>query len=194
MVLCEEIWKPAKDYEGLYEISNQGRVRGLDRKDPRGITVKGVILKFQEDKDGYYRVNLCKSGKKKPFRVNRLVAINFIENPDNLPVVNHKDGNKKNNKVENLEWCTRSENDLHAFRTGLRVPYNGGTNKHIAKVDIHTNKILETYASITEAASEIGVTTQAVTSCAHGRSRTCKGYNWIFIDEGVTTIENTLSN
>lgn len=187
-----EIWKEVKGYGGLYEVSNEGRVRGVDRVDPSGRFVQGVIIKLREDKDGYFRVNLSKQGKKKHYRMNRLVAENFLDNPTNLPVVNHKDGNKQNNNVNNLEWCTRSENDLHAFRTGLRKPYNGGTNKPVAKVDINTNTILNTYDSITNAANEMETSVSAISSCLNGKAKTSKGFKWIFIDEGVTTIENTL--
>ena len=85
------------------------------------------ILKTSKTSVGYLTVSLCKNGKKKSFRVNRLVAIAFIDNPDNKPQVNHKDGNKENNTVDNLEWCTCSENQIHAFKTGL----NKVSEKHM---------------------------------------------------------------
>lgn len=190
-----EIWKPIPGYEGSYEVSNLGRVRSVDRyiltKNGK-VFKKGVIRKPKEDEDGYLRVNLSKNGKKKEMFVHRLVAITFIDNPNNLPVVNHKDGNKKNNTVENLEWCTRSENDKHAFKLGLRKPTCGGTSKKVAKIDSKTNKIISVYKSMSEAARENGVTYQLISYCANGKYKTAKGFKWAFVDEGVTTIESTL--
>lgn len=102
-------------YEGLYKINKQGDVYIMKK-----LRAKEGIKKPSIDKDGYKQVNLSKNGKCTTYKVHRLVALTFIPNPNNYPVINHIDGNKQNNKVDNLEWCTRSENDLHAFRLGLR--------------------------------------------------------------------------
>lgn len=104
-------------YEGLYKINKQGDVYIM--KKPRK---KEGIKKVSIDKDEYRQVNLYKQGKPTTYKIHRLVALTFIPNPNNYPVINHIDGNKQNNRVDNLEWCTRSENDLHAFRLGLRKP------------------------------------------------------------------------
>ncbi|MDM0987481.1 NUMOD4 domain-containing protein [Clostridium perfringens] len=114
-----EVWKEIKGYEGMYQISNLGRVKALERIDSRGLRRKEKILKYNNTKNGYLEAVLCKNGKTKHITVHRLVAIHFIENINNLPIVNHIDGNKQNNKVDNLEWCTYSYNVKHAFRTGL---------------------------------------------------------------------------
>ncbi|HFK8175729.1 TPA: NUMOD3 domain-containing DNA-binding protein [Clostridium perfringens] len=114
-----EVWKDIKGYEGMYQISNLGRVKALERIDSRGLRRKEKILKYNNTKNGYLEAVLCKNGKTKHITVHRLVAIHFIENINNLPIVNHIDGNKQNNKVDNLEWCTYSYNVKHAFRTGL---------------------------------------------------------------------------
>ncbi len=118
-----EIWKDIKDFEGYYQISNLGNVKSLDRE----MIVNGGIRKYYSksitqsiEKDGYLTVTLWKNSKSKSFRVHRLVAEAFIENPNNYEIVNHLDGNKQNNTVGNLEWCTIKENTNHAFRTGLR--------------------------------------------------------------------------
>ena len=95
-----EIWKPIIGYEGLYEISNFGRVRNASQK----------IIKVQINNRGYYRIRLCKNGKYEQYFIHRLVAITFIPNKDISLEVNHKDENKLNNKVDNLEWVTRKEN------------------------------------------------------------------------------------
>lgn len=110
-------WFDINGYEGLYKINRQGDVYIM--KKPRK---QEGIKKPSIDKDGYKQVSLSKNGKYTTYKVHRLVALTFIPNPNNLPVINHIDGNKQNNRVDNLEWCTRSENDLHAYRLGLRKP------------------------------------------------------------------------
>lgn len=104
-----EIWRPVIGYEGLYEVSSYGRVRGLDRFDGRN-KITGKILSVNYEKNGYCSVALSKYGNMKRHKIHRLVAQAFIPNPDNLPQVNHKDENKENNRVENLEWCTAKYN------------------------------------------------------------------------------------
>jgi hypothetical protein len=132
----KEIWKKIKNYPN-YKISNFGNVK----REPKYFKNLSGIIKKQLTKFGYYRVPLCKNGVFKKFLVSRLVAKTFILNPNNLPEVNHKDGNTQNNNVSNLEWCTRSENMLHAFKTGLHSMTKGEqcswsklTNKDVLKI------------------------------------------------------------
>ena len=109
--MIEEIWRPVVGYEGLYEVSNTGIVRSLDRYDNRNCFRKGkVISLLKKGEYGYIQVNLCYNGKLYKKYVHRLVAQAFLPNPDNLPEVNHKDEDKTNNSVDNLEWCDRSYN------------------------------------------------------------------------------------
>lgn len=118
----EEIWKPIKNYEGLYEISNFGKIRSLDRTVPiRNSTkfIKGSLRKPQKKDNGYLFVILYKDSKSKNHYIHRLVAKNFIDNPSLKETVNHIDGNKENNNINNLEWSTRSENSIHGFKNGL---------------------------------------------------------------------------
>ena len=103
--VMQEVWQPVRGYEGRYEVSDTGQVRG-----PRGPR-KPIF-----HTNGYVRVGLCHSGTNKWFYIHRLVATHFIPNPKQCPQVNHKDGNKTNNAVTNLEWCTASENAIHAVR------------------------------------------------------------------------------
>ena len=108
-------WRPVKGYEGLYEVSDEGDVRSLDKRDRRGHFHKGRMLKKVPIGSGYTASCLCVDGKVDKAYNHRLVAEAFIPNPDGKPEVNHKDGDKKNNVVENLEWVTHSENGKHSF-------------------------------------------------------------------------------
>lgn len=111
-----EIWKDVVGYEGLYQVSNNGRVKSLTNT---------CIRKTHLDANGYELVTLNKNGRKTHKRIHRIVAEAFIECPNTKLDVNHKDGNKLNNSVENLEWCTRSQNVTHAFRNGLNCAARG---------------------------------------------------------------------
>lgn len=118
--MTEEIWRPVVGYEGLYEVSSYGRVRSLDRYDSRNHFIKGRIMKFRNCR-GYLRVTLCNNGLYNQISVHRLVAQAFIPNPDNLPMVNHKDEDKTNNIVENLEWCDAKYNNSYGTITERRI-------------------------------------------------------------------------
>ena len=109
-IMKKEYWKPVIGYEGLYEVSNWGRVKSLERYNLSNCLRKGRILKQKQCKDGYKSVTLYKDGKRKIIFVHRLVAQAFIPNPNNYPYVNHKDENKQNNIVTNLEWCDAKYN------------------------------------------------------------------------------------
>ena len=125
-LLFMEIWKDIKGYEGYYQISNKGRVKGLFRvvfhKLKGQKTIPKKILKSAISSPGYYAVKLTKNGKNKLIRIHRLLALHFISNPQNKPEINHKNGIKTDNRIENLEWVTRSENNFHAYAIGLKIP------------------------------------------------------------------------
>ena len=115
MDIIEE-WKPVSGYEGLYEVSNLGRVKTLAHGKGSNNHYKTGTL----TKKGYLLVQFWKGNQRKGLYIHRIVANAFLPNPQNLPQVNHKDGDKTNNKVDNLEWCTNSENQIHAVDTRLR--------------------------------------------------------------------------
>ena len=114
-----EIWKDIPEYEGLYQVSNLGNIRSFYLKNGR-LSQKTKPIKLKKDRYGYLKLTLCKNKKYKYVTIHRLVAEAFIPNPENKLQVNHKDGNKFNNQVSNLEWCTCIENIHHAFNIGLR--------------------------------------------------------------------------
>ncbi len=122
----DEIWRDIKEYERYYQVSNKGRVKRLLSKTRHGHIRQEKILKLSNST--YKSVSLCKNNCKKNFTVHRLVAQAFISNPRNLNYINHKDGNKHNNFVENLEWCTRLENSKHASDNKLVRDQHGEKN------------------------------------------------------------------
>lgn len=178
----EEIWKPVKGYEDLYEVSNLGRVRSFDRlyrierdKYHGEIKKKGRVISGNHGGKHYYQVFLFREGKGKTALVHRLVAEAFIPNPENNPQVNHKDGDKHNNKVTNLEWVTCSENQLHSFKTGLH-PGNGEGNVNAKLTKEKVAEIRRLYVKgskefgVKPLARKFGVSAPAVTSIVKGRT------------------------
>ncbi len=115
----KEIWKDIEEYEGLYQISNLGRVKRILFINNIISKPENRILSNKLDNLGYVQVTLCKNGTRKYKRIHRLAAKAFLPNPNNLPCVNHKDGDKNNNRIDNLEWCTHSYNTKHALSNGL---------------------------------------------------------------------------
>ena len=178
----EEIWKDKKDYEGLYQVSNLGRAKSLDRYiKGKGHSLqfkKGRILKPMKDNNGYLKVRLCNGEKSKTFNLHRLVAEAFIDNPDNLPQVNHKDENKTNNVVTNLEWCDSRYNKNYGTRN-KRISEkmtNGKLSKPVLQYDLEGNLIRE-WKSTMECGRN-GFNHGAVNACCLGKLKTYKGFIW----------------
>ena len=182
-VFEDEIWKPIEGYIGIYEISNYGRVKSLSREIWNGkgwYKSKEKYLYGHKTTKGYIQVELCG----KPILMHRLVAETFILNIDNLPQVNHIDGDKTNNYVENLEWCTNSENQLHAYKLGLNrhVDNAGKPKKKVAKLDKFTREVIDVYESISEARKSLGVKKENISQVCKGKRRTSCGFAWEYID------------
>lgn len=120
------MFTPINGFEGIYSISEYGDIYSHVRFDSLGRKIGGKILNKVTDKDGYYRTTLSLGSREnqKVFRIARLVAESFLPNPERLPIVNHKDGNKQNDHYSNLEWCTEQENTRHAWDTGLCKAYD----------------------------------------------------------------------
>lgn len=170
------MWKPVKGYEGFYEVSNTGKVRSLDRVDKLGRFKKGKELSSCDNGNGYQVVNLKVNGTQKMMTVHKLVAQAFIENPNNLPEVNHKDGDKSNNRVGNLEWCTHSENAKHAHATGLNHSQKGVHNVNSKLTESDVDFIRKNYKpydkefSFAALARKFGVSETTIKYCARGKS------------------------
>lgn len=181
------IWKDIQGYEGLYQVSNTGDIRGLDRKRFNGYSYydyKGKKLKGRKTRKGYLTVVLYIQNNTRTFPIHRLVAQAFIPNPNNLPQVNHKDGNKQNNCVDNLEWITNKDNQLHAWKLGLQKTRLGKDNpasKVVVQIDDIGNTI-NVFESISSANKFFNRKYSHINECCYGRRKKCFGYKWRFLE------------
>lgn len=180
-----EIWKPIKGYEGLYEVSNLGRVKSLERVRPnmsKGL-YKERILKNQISRGGYHKVALLRNeGKMKLYSVHRLVAEAFIPNPFNKPCIDHINTIKTDNSIENLRWATWKENINNPLTLAYKSELSkGGRNamaKPIVSVDCYTGEV-RYYGSSTEALPELGVKDpKYIRKCCTGEMETYRGRKW----------------
>lgn len=176
-----EEWRKIEGYEGLYEVSNLGNVRSIDKWVNRNgdkYFKKGRVLKPMNDKKGYVMVNLSKEGKTKVCYIHRLVAKAFIPNPENLPEVNHINEVKTNNCVENLEWCTHEYNNNYGTRTERIVEklVNGKTSKKVQAFNKDGELVFE-FPSVMEAGRN-GFNYGHISSCCNGKKKTHKGLIW----------------
>lgn len=171
----QEIWKDIQGYEGLYQVSNLGRVRRL-HKDYRCSKYKIISIKKQNN--GYYRVCLSKYNKNKYFWIHRLVAQAFIPNPNNYPIVNHKDENPQNNVFSNLEWCTHKYNANYGHAREKMSAKS--TKRKVNQYDLNGNYIA-TYNSIKEASIITNSDRRYISQCCKQTYRTCNNYYWRYV-------------
>ena len=154
-----ENWQPVKGYDDLYEVSDQGRVKSLKYG-------KEKILKPQKNTHGYLHVKLCKDGQCKTITVHRLVAGAFIQNPNNLETVNHKDENKLNNTANNLEWMSIGDNTIYSQA------------RQVQMFDKKTGELLATFPSTHEAERITMIANQHISECCLGKLKSTGGYIW----------------
>lgn len=184
-----EVWKDIEGYEGYYQISNQGKVLSLNYC-LRGYS---ALLTPKINKRGYAWVELRKNGTRKPMLIHRLVAQAFIENPNNYPLINHKDENPLNNNADNLEWCTHSYNvkyslALHPERCKrggyIRHRKNGAykCSKKVRQIDISSGKIICEYNYLAEIKRVLGKNEYSIRECCYGNRKTAYGYRWEFCE------------
>lgn len=167
--MIKEIWKDKKDYEGHYQVSNCGRVKSIKFG-------KEIILKPFTDDRGYYSVVLSKNGIVKKYSVHRLVAEAFIDNPDNLPQVNHKDENKSNNSVNNLEWCDAKYNNNFGTCIERRSKKK---SKPVLQYTLDGEFVRE-WPSTMECGRN-GFNQGNVVACCQGKLKKYKGFIWRYL-------------
>ena len=162
-----EEWKNIEQLNGLYQISSKGNIKH-----------KSKLLKPHKDKNGYLIITLYFNKKFITFKIHRLVAEAFISNPNKLPQVNHIDGNKQNNNIENLEWCTCKENMKHAYTNGLYD--NRNYSKRYKKIKQYnlSGEYIKTWNSIKDASIELGIDASSISKACKGKLQTCKNYIW----------------
>lgn len=194
----KEIWKDIEGYEGLYQVSNMGRVRSLDRVITSSYSygtktsfLKGKIRKLSLDGQGQYlQANLNKENKQKQFLVHRLVAQAFLLNSENKETVNHKNGIKTDNRANNLEWATRSENEKHAYKMGLASNWMKGKHgkenyqsKITLQIDKNTMKVINEFYSTGEASKITKIARSDIISCCNKKIKSAGGYIWRYKEE-----------
>lgn len=170
-----EIWKQIKDYEGLYEISSCGRVRNR----------KGMILKPSITRTGYPHISLSKNGIK-TFNVHRLVAEAFVPNPNNLPIINHKDENRENNTIENLEWCTYSYNASYGdapIKNSISMQKHFARENNPNRVKVECVETGEIFNSIIDASEKYGIDQSSITKVCKNKPKrkTAGGFRWRYV-------------
>lgn len=185
----KEIWKDIANWEGYYQVSNTGRVKSLHRKYYNGykmIPKDERILKQSKTGSGYCKLTLSRNGKSNYRMIHRLVAQAFIKNPENKRDVNHKDGNKMNNNINNLEWMTQLENARHAYKNGLiTIDHH---NKPVCQ--INGGSVIASFKSASEASRQTGICRPCIAKCCSNKQETSGGFKWSFYQAQLESITN----
>lgn len=181
-----EEWKDVIGYEGLYQVSNEGRVKSLERyvdsKNGSKRFEKEKILKYCITKNGYPSVILAKFGTRKLKKIHRLVGETFIPNPDNLPQINHKNEDKTDNRVENLEWCNQYYNNHYGtkYQRQIKTQMNREDCSKIVYQYSLNGQLITIWPSINEIERKMKILRQGITAVCLGKRKTYKGYKWSF--------------
>lgn len=197
-----EEWRDVVGLEGMYQVSNYGNVRSVDRfvnnKSNTKTKIKGVVMKLQENHKGYMAIVLHKNNVPISKLVHRLVAEAFLENTNNLPQVNHIDTDKKNNRVDNLEWVSNYDNMQHAVKNGcykhaftektklaVQKNLNYARKARIRSVRQYDNEgnLVNEFESIADAERKTGVNNSKITMCCKHRRNHAGGYVWKYVEE-----------
>ena len=173
----KEIWKDIEGYEGLYQVSNTGLIKSF-KKWKRAHQPDEYFLKPSISDNGYCQVTLYKDKKRNKFLIHRLVASAFIKNPKNYPHINHKDENKLNNNVSNLEWCTVAYNNAYGTAK-LRSIIS--KSKQVEQY-LPSGQFLARYICLSIAAELTGIPKQRIKSCCIGECSSASGYVWKYVD------------
>ena len=173
-------WREVKEYSN-YEVNQLGEIRHKKRQ---------KILKPRDNNGGYQYVNFKINGKNTNFAVHRIVANAFIPNPNGYTEVNHKDYNKKNNCVDNLEWVSNSQNKQHSYLKQENKKSRGKAVNQYTKEGI----FLKTFDSVSDAAKELGCCVAAISNCCLGRTKTSQGFRWSFVESSTTKYERKPSS
>ena len=184
----EEIWKDIPNYEGLYQASTMGRIKRLESKVWNRfdfITKKEHILKPRYTRKGYIHYALYKNGERKDFKCHWLILSTYIENKDNKPQINHINGKKDDNRLENLEYCTNEENQKHAYRIGLKKPMRGAKNPKARKVNQYDLKgeFIKQWNCINEAKRNLNILNAHIGECCKGTRKNAGDFKWRYVDE-----------
>jgi len=176
----KEEWRDIKDYEGTYKVSNTGKIKSLDRyidySNGKTYFYKGIFLKPQKHPAGYLQVGLSLNGETNSLLIHRLVAEAFIENPNNLPEVNHKDENKKNNFINNLEWCTEIYNSNYGTK-GQRISDKNSLTTYQYSLN---GELITIYKSTLEAQRITGSDRVSIQQCCTNSLKTSNGFVWSY--------------
>lgn len=180
----KEVWKDIPGYEGLYQVSNLGRVKSLPRtilyKDGRSRKILAHIMKPQGNGNGYLKLTLCNQNHyQKQCYIHRLVAEAFLPNPTNKPAINHKDENKANNEVSNLEWCTIAYNNSY----GTKIARQTSKNAFCVGQFTLGLKLIKIWKSAKECGRH-GYSQGNVSACCRGEYKQAYGYIWKYLKEG----------
>ena len=181
----EEVWKDIQGYEGIYQVSNLGNVRSVDRCVECVDSYrhyKGRIMRLNKRKNGYLDICLRRQDNKVRPLVHRLVAEAFIPNPEKLPCVNHKDENKENNRVDNLEWCTEAYNNNYGESHKQRSIHSSSAaiknqSKPVLQYSLSGEYITEYYSAM-EAGRKNNCRQSGISECCNGKQKTAYGYIW----------------